>query len=82
LDQRCVLLSDCFMLKKTPKDDLASWKLTSRDAPPHNGEHVIVLRGDRTLLPMIFHATPLWRWESPDGGRVFDFRYFDQWRRS
>jgi len=31
---------------------------------------------------MIFHATPLWRWESPDGGRVFDFRYFDQWRRS
>jgi hypothetical protein len=68
--------------KKTTNDDGASWKLTSRDAPPQNGEHVTVLRGDRTLLPMIFHATPLWRWESPDGFRVFDFRYFDQWRRN
>ena len=69
-------------IASTSRADGASWKHTARDAPPQNGEHVTVRRGARSLLPMVFRAVPLWRWESPDGYRVFDFRYFDVWRRS
>lgn len=59
------------------------WQETSDEVCPRDGELVMVRRGrDRDLVPMIFRASPIMRWESPDGVRVFDFRYFDQWRRA
>jgi hypothetical protein len=64
------------------RTDRGSWEQTSGAASPNDGELVMVREAaERHLLPMIFRASPIKRWESPDGARVFDFQYFEEWRR-
>jgi hypothetical protein len=65
------------------KVDEAHWHETSDPIRPTNGEHVVVRHEyERAPKLLIFRATPVARWESPDGVYVYSFRFFAQWRAS
>ena len=76
--------SRAMIAKKDTAD--ARWEQTSTNVRPKDGDKAEVrLQPDRNRLVAIFiyiyRAHPIPRWESLDGTHVYEFRFFEQWRR-
>jgi len=63
------------------KAEAAHWHDTSGPTRPVAGEQVWVReRYESEPKLVVFRATPVERWESPDGTYVYQFRFFSEWR--
>jgi hypothetical protein len=68
------------------KERMASRSLASSSTStkrPKDGDQAEVRQKDRRqALILVFREHPVDRWESIDGRQVYDFQYFEYWRRA
>jgi len=64
------------------RTDERRWQQTDTHARPKDGEKAQVRRrGAAQTLIMIFRQAPIARWESLDDSHVYEFEFFEEWRR-
>jgi hypothetical protein len=67
-------------LERQPRE--GAWEETSTKIRPKDGDKAAVRQKDRKqALILVFREHPVDRWESLDGRQVYDFQYFEYWRR-
>ena len=67
-------------MEKRP--DEPPWQPTCTRMRPKDGDKAEVRekRGRQALI-LVFRAHPVDRWESLDSRHVYDFEFFEEWRR-
>jgi hypothetical protein len=69
------------MIAEKQPDEVPWIEVSSRTRPKDGEKAAVRRKGDAQAVTLIFRTHPIARWESLDGSRVYEFAFFDQWRR-
>jgi len=67
--------------KMEERSDERLWLPTQTRMPKDGDKAEVRPNSGRHPLILVFRAKPVARWESLDGRGVYDFEYFEHWRR-